>query len=258
MTNQHVSSPPARRQRKLNTRPHGCDAWLAQAVADRPSECDARSEGGSRGKGGGPWVPGLRESLDEITEAAVARGDREVVKTFNSHVLLGWQMARTGAVVIGVGADVTPVPAWERYIIYTWYELALERVVQAETASSLCVDGYDVRPPMAIRPTAERLAVLLPGGTMLRNGVRVTYRSEADRLHLQPGQRYLLFGRRCGQRFEPWYGREGVFAIGEGERLRTQSSEPTMFTEEVETLGSLTRVLARLKGDPEASEAPRP
>jgi hypothetical protein len=111
---------------------------------------------------------------------------------------------------------------------------------------------------MGIRPTADRLAVFLPGGTMLRNGVRVTYRSEADRLHLQPGQRYLLFGRRCGQRFEPWYGREGVFAIVEGERLRTLNSESTMFTEDIEKLGSLTRVLAWLQGDLDASDAPRP
>lgn len=92
---------------------------------------------------------------------------------------------------------------------------------------------------------------------MLRDGVRVTYRSEADRLHLQPGQRYLLFGRRCANRFEPWYGREGVFAIMDGERLRTLSSESTMFTEDIEKLGSLSRGLAWLKGDLEVAEAPR-
>lgn len=110
----------------------------------------------------------------------------------------------TQAVAVVRASGVTPQSGQGGLSIMTWYEVETLRVIRPPSALVPPVTCARTTPPPGIRPNARHWAVMLPGGTVVVDGVRVTARYDDEHRHLQPGRAYLLFGQLCARTFVRW------------------------------------------------------
>jgi hypothetical protein len=151
--------------------------------------------------------------------------------------------AASQAVALVRAAEVTPRSGQALSLIMTWYEVEILRVIRPPSVFTRESTCRATTTPAGIRSNGSHRAVMLPGGTIVIDGVRFSDRPYNERRHLQPGRTYLVFGQLCDQTFVPEsFSRESVFEVGADGHLETLLDGRTALTETVTRLRTVEAV----------------